>query len=112
MFGGYGITALALGYDDYAGISVHGKIVLAIVGTPTSNRFNEDDYGHAYKKAENALAHGAIGLILVDSAAEPTSHYVERWRCYLIGCCWTIYEGLALLGGSVQMANTLLKDTV
>lgn len=78
VFGGYGITALGLGYDDYAGIPVHGKIVLAIVGTPTSSRFNENDYGQAYKKAENALAHGAIGLILADSPAEPTSHYVER----------------------------------
>ena len=111
VFGGYGITAPGLGYDDYAGISVRGKIVLAIVGTPASSRFNEDNYGHGYKKAENALAHGAVGLILVDSAAEPTPHYVERWRCYVTGCCWTIYDGLAMLGGSVQTANELLEDS-
>ena len=82
VFGGYGISAASLGYDDYADISVHGKIVLAIVGTPAS--LNQDDYGLAYKKAENALKHGASALILVDSPAEPTPHYVERYRC---GCC-------------------------
>ena len=111
VFGGYGITAPNLGYDDYSGISVHGKIVLAIVGTPASSRFNQDYYGHAYKKAENALRHGAVGIILADSPADPTPHYVERWRCYQVGCCWTIYDGLVLLGGSVQMADTLLRDT-
>lgn len=106
VFGGYGISAASLGYDDYADISAQGKIVLAIVGTPVF--FNQDDYGLAYKKAENALKHGAVGLILVDSPAEPTPHYVERYRC---GCCWTIYEKLTILGGSVQMAESLFKDS-
>jgi hypothetical protein len=108
VFAGYGITAPNIGYDDYSGISVRGKIVLAIIGTPPSSRFGQD---YAYKKAENALKHGAVGLILADSPAEPTPHYVERSRCYQIGACWTIYDGLALLGGSVQMADTLLGDT-
>jgi len=71
VFGGYGITAPSIGYDDYSGISVRGKIVLAIVGTPPSSRFSQDYYGHAYKKAENALRHGAVGLILADSPVEP-----------------------------------------
>jgi len=111
VFGGYGITAERLGYDDYFGISVRGKIVMAIDGTPPSDRFNQSDYGHTYKKAENALWHGAGGLILVDNPAEPTPHYVERWRCYVIGACWTIYDGLTILGGSVQLGETLLEGT-
>jgi hypothetical protein len=104
VFGGYGITAESLGYDDYSGISAHGKIVLAIVGTPASDRFSQGDYGQTYEKAENALRHGAVGLILASSAL----HYVEEQSC---GYCWTISNGLTVLGGSVEMADALMKDT-
>jgi len=106
VFAGYGITANSLGYDDYANISTRAKIVLAIMGTPPSNRFEEGYYGTWYSKAENAISHGAVGLILVDSPAEPTPHYIERWRGG-----WTIYRKLVILGGSIGMADELLKDT-
>jgi hypothetical protein len=107
VFAGYGITAERIGYDDYANITATGKIVLAIVGTPPSDRFGVGDYAASYVKAENAISHGAVGLILVDTPAQPTKNYVERRRC---GCCWTIYEKLIILAGSVEMADTLLKD--
>jgi len=108
VFAGYGITAGSLGYDDFDGLSVGGKIVLAIVGTPRSGGFRESNYGAAYVKAENALRHGAVGLILVDNPAEPTSHYIERSRC---GACWTNYGRLTLQGSSVGMADRLLRDS-
>jgi hypothetical protein len=109
VFVGYGITAKGFGYDDYAGISTHGKIALAIIGTPPSDQFKSGlraaEYGEWYSKAENAIAHGASGLILVDNPAQPTPHYVERWRGG-----WTIYRELTILGGTIQMADTLLKE--
>ncbi len=108
VFAGYGITASSLGYDDFDGISVAGKIVLAIVGTPPTGRFEEGNYGAAYVKADNALRHGAVGLILLDSPAEPTSRYIERSRC---GACWTIYRKLTIQGGTVGIADRLLKDS-
>ena len=33
-FAGYGITAAPLGYDDYAGLDVRGKVVLVMTGEP------------------------------------------------------------------------------
>jgi hypothetical protein len=33
-FAGYGITAPPLGYDDYAGLDVRGKVVLVMTGEP------------------------------------------------------------------------------
>ena len=108
IFGGYGITAKDLGYDDYAGISARGKIVLVIVGTPPSDKLKEGNYGLSYAKADNALNHGAVGLILVDSPAAPTAKYAQRARC---NCCWMIYRKLTILGGSIQFADTLLKDS-
>jgi len=106
LFAGYGITANSLGYDDYVNISAREKIVLAIIGTPPSDRFEEGNYGAWYLKAENALSHGAVGLILVDSPAEPTPHYIERWSGG-----WTIYRKLVILRASIEMADKLLEDT-
>ncbi len=108
VFGGYGTTVPSLGYDDYSGISVRGKIILAMVGSPASDQFTQDDYAPAYVKAENALSHGAVGLILVDSPADPTPNYMKRQRC---GCCWTFYQGLTILGGSVDLADILLEGS-
>jgi len=103
VFSGYGITANSLGYDDYADVSSRGKIVLSIIGVPPSLA---GDYGTWYSKAENAISHGAVGLILADSPAEPTPHYIER-----LSGGWTIYRNLVILRASVEMADTLLKDT-
>ena len=108
LFAGYGITTYDSSYDDYAGISARGKIALVILGTPPSFRFEQDDYGSPYSKAENAFRHGAAGLILVDNPTEPTPHYLERRRC---GCCWTVFTKLTILGGSQEFANTLLRDS-
>jgi len=107
VFAGYGITAERIDYDDYGNITASGKIVLAMVGTPPSNQLGIGKYAASYAKAENAISHGAVGLILVDNPAQPAQNYVERRRC---GCCWTIYERLTILAGSIDMADTLLKD--
>lgn len=78
FFAGYGITAPEYGYDDYAGLDVKGKIVLVLRYEPV----DEDNPGyfegerhsrHAYfiTKAKNAVAHGALGLLLFTGP----SHY-------------------------------------
>jgi len=108
VFAGYGITTYDSSYDDYAGISVRGKIVVAILGTPPSIQSEQDGYESPYSKAENALRHGAAGLILVDNPTEPSLHYAERRRC---GCCWAVFTKLTILGGSQGLANALLRDS-
>lgn len=74
-FAGYGITAPGVGYDDYKGIDVRGKIVLVFEHEPQENdpasRFNgTGNTRHATNrvKALNAQAHGALALLVV---AEP-----------------------------------------
>lgn len=73
IFVGYGVTAPDLGYDDYAGLDVTGKIVLCLRYEParddTSSRFEgRKDTWHAglRTKARNAETHGAAGMILVN----------------------------------------------
>jgi Peptidase family M28/PDZ domain/PA domain len=81
VFVGYGITAPALNYDDYAGMDVAGKIVVMIRRTPRptatgENRFDrsvpaDEDSTHSafVTKIENAVAHKAAGVVIVNDAA-------------------------------------------
>jgi hypothetical protein len=80
VFVGYGITAPELKYDDYAGIDAEGKIVVMLRHTPRANatgdqRFDKtvgpmEDSNHAAftAKIENATAHKAAGVIIVNDA--------------------------------------------
>jgi hypothetical protein len=77
VFAGFGATAKDIGYDDYAGIDVKGKIVLALRRVP---RFDNKDMpfdgartiNHATfdNKQTLAAANGAAALILVNDATE------------------------------------------
>lgn len=68
VYAGFGVTAPELGYDDYKGIDVKGKIVLVEGETPNLSR-NPDSLALWYKhtlhqtKLDNAVAHGAAGLL-------------------------------------------------
>jgi hypothetical protein len=71
VFAGYGITAPDLGYDDYAGLDVTGKVVLVLRDEPQQNDESSVFEGtlhtqHAAldKKAANAHAHGATALLV------------------------------------------------
>ncbi len=77
VFVGYGTTASPLGYDDYAGLDVKGKIVLAMTGDPgagdPASPFRRPEayhYGGRSHKIINAREHGARAIILVTRPAE------------------------------------------
>lgn len=66
VFAGFGVTAPELGYDDYAGIDVRGKIAAVLLGSPSS--FPTDQrayYSDRTVQAGNAFAHGAVGLLAI-----------------------------------------------
>ena len=97
VFAGFGITAPALDYDDYAGIDVQGKIVLAIVGEPRArdpaSPFRRPDayhYGEHAHKLINARQHGARAILLV---AHPSAA--------MMPCDWLKPRS----GGSVSAAD-------
>ena len=82
VFAGYGITAPELGYDDYAGLDVTGKMVLIFGHEPQENDdksiFNgkgNTRYTNATYKALNAQRHGAIGIL---SMTDPNNHAAGR----------------------------------
>jgi hypothetical protein len=69
IYAGYGITAPELGYDDYQGIDVKGKIIMIEREAPVSpdagaEKFNPwYDYSFHQTKLENAVRHGAKGML-------------------------------------------------
>lgn len=88
VYAGYGVTAPELGYDDYKGIDVKGKIVLIEGETP--NRSNHPDtlamwypYTLHHHKVENAAKHGAVGM-LYKWVPGPNNAYVPGFvYCYV-----------------------------
>jgi hypothetical protein len=65
VFVGYGVSAPELGYDDYAGADVRGKIVVTMYGAPS--RFPSAERAHysGIAKSQQAVAHGAVGTVVL-----------------------------------------------
>jgi hypothetical protein len=96
VFAGFGITAPELGYDDYKGVDVKGKIALLFDHEPQENDaqsiFNgtgNTRYATTRVKALNAQAHGAVGVLIV---AEPNRKHPSN------------QERIARIGGSIARA--------
>jgi hypothetical protein len=78
IFAGYGITAPEHDYDDYGGLDVKGKIVLVMRHEPgeqdPASPFNGDkdtEYSQVSSKVQNAIDHGAAGLLVI---TDPANH--------------------------------------
>ena len=71
-FAGFGISAPELGYDDYAGLDVKGKVVMIVRGAPRTFASTvasaSQDLAGLLKAAIN---HGAVGLLLASAHAGP-----------------------------------------
>lgn len=66
VFAGFGVTAAGLGYDDYAGLDVEGKIVAHLNNAPAS--FPNDQrayYSSSVVKRTLAADRGAVGMIAI-----------------------------------------------
>ncbi|HET7705795.1 MAG TPA: M28 family metallopeptidase [Thermoanaerobaculia bacterium] len=76
---GYGVTAPELKHDDYAGIDVRGRIVVVFSGAPA--RFDgpvRAHYSSSLGKIENAVAHGAAGVMMLRTLEEAERSPWER----------------------------------
>jgi Zn-dependent M28 family amino/carboxypeptidase len=88
VFVGYGITAPEYGWNDYAGLDVKGKIVVALVNDPglrDSTIFRGKIltyYGRWTYKIEEARRQGAAGILMVhttESATYPWTTVLSGW---------------------------------
>ena len=72
VFVGHGVRDARLGIDDYAGLDVRGKIVVALADRPLG--VPSEAAAHlAYDRAQTAGAQGAAGIIEIENGATAAS---------------------------------------
>lgn len=83
VYVGYGITAPGLGFDEYKGLDVTGKIVLIERETPISAEKEPEEFKkwrsysfHQYK-VTNASQHGAAGMLYNYHVANPNCLFIK-----------------------------------
>jgi hypothetical protein len=82
VFVGTGVTAPEQNYDDYKGVDVKGKIVALLYPAPPSfDSAIRAHYSSGVTKSQNAVAHGAVGVILLnDPQLEEMYPFQKRVR--------------------------------
>lgn len=72
VFVGYGISAPDQNYDEYAGVEVKGKIVLALRGVPNFGKEGNPfaSYLSVRRKVQIAAEKGAVGFVLLNTPAQ------------------------------------------
>lgn len=92
VYAGYGISAPELGYDDYAGIDVKGKIILIERESPVGPNAGADKFNPWYEysfhqyKLQNAVKHGAAGMLYnYGPLANPNNAYDRNFIYVHIG---------------------------
>jgi hypothetical protein len=81
VFVGFGVTAPSQNYDDYKGIDAKGKIVAYLFGAPHFDSSLKAHYTSSTVKAENAVKHGAVGVIVLNTPIlEKMYSFSERVR--------------------------------
>jgi len=79
IYAGYGIHAPDMGYSDYDGIDVTGKIVAIFGGAPATFPHNERAYySSGRSKAEEMAKRGAVGWIGMRSRVDQKRYPWER----------------------------------
>ncbi len=77
VFAGWGISAPDLGYDDYAGLDVKGKIVICFRGQPALGDPRLQHHDEHRTRMKTALDKGAVGLFYI--YPEPISNPNGDW---------------------------------
>lgn len=83
VYVGFGITAPELDYDDYKNVDVKGKIIIMETGIPYTKNDSVQagwtPYAYHRYKFENAVEHGAKGLLYVGTIANPNTSYINNF---------------------------------
>lgn len=78
VFVGYGQQNERLGFDDYDGLDVKGRIVVALDGFPKGLPSEEGAHLNSMR-AVDAARHGAIGIVVIDTRS---SRAATSWEAY------------------------------
>lgn len=80
-FAGYGLTASNLHYDDYAGVEVKDRIVIALAGTPDGDPHGPfAHFGELRLRAATARDRGAKALLVIAREEDFQSNTLAQMR--------------------------------
>ena len=91
IYVGCGITAPELGYDDYKGVDVRGKIVMMEREVPISPEKEPEvfktwrPYSFHQYKLKNAASHGAAGMLYNYHIANPNGIFIKNFLVTYVG---------------------------
>ncbi len=91
VYVGFGTTAPELGYDDYAGVDVKGKLVMVEPESPVSPDRDAElfkkwrPYSFHDYKVQNAAKHGAAGMVYNYHIANPNCIFVKGFGLTYVG---------------------------
>jgi Zn-dependent M28 family amino/carboxypeptidase len=115
VFAGYGVSAPEMGYDDYAGLDVRGKVLVTFRGAPPRFPNNERAYySNGLVKDQLAAAHGAIGVLQIqkpdDEARAPWERNMRQSK--LPGFRWVDDGGApSNTQAAIELAGSLSHAT-
>ena len=110
VFAGFGISDEELGWDDYRGIDVKGKIAAILHGTPQVEGKDFSRYIERHPKLWIAEKNGAAGLLLLQGAVvSGNGDYVEGLPMAMVG--EKVWQGLfASRGYNFENVRALCRD--
>jgi len=114
VYVGYGISAPELGYDDYQGLSVKGKFVLVEPEVPVSaDRESVFRQWRAYSfhnyKIENAIDHGAAGIIFNYNIFNPNTIWKKGFFQLNVGA-EVMADLFAATGRNPEKVRQLIRE--
>jgi hypothetical protein len=125
VFAGYGIVDDAKNRNDFAGLDVKGKLVIALDGTDDNNttavanntRARNANPASAFAKINIAKKNGALGLLIVSKGFPHTVHTPTQGGMYLkpnterfINASISEELASALLGRTSRLSSEQLKQ--
>jgi len=108
VFVGYGLDMPARGFDDYAGLDVRGKVVVAFTGFPSDTPSDVGAHLNS-EKARMAAARGAVGMITLRRHAEIEDSPWARMATFggRPSTTWVGTDGSPFVAGRLGFAATL-----
>lgn len=111
IFVGYGIVDSDIGYDEYAGVDVEGKVVLMIRRTPDFDDFSQRHAMFA-SKARRAIEHKAAALLIVNPIGDEDGDKLYEFNANANGVFSLASRsyGIPMIHIRQAVADKMLKD--
>ncbi len=112
VYAGYGVSAPSENYDDYAGLDVAGKMVIAFAGAPRGFSTEVRSYfSDQETKLGIAAARGAVGFISIESVSQSFPWQVAVKYADAPAMTWAAPDGRTGAGPRAIRATAFMNES-